>query len=394
MPSTMFVRRLFVVGIAFALAATGTAVANSLSEKDLARARQLVQQLGASNYREREEARSELIRMGSGVEPILREGMVNADAEIRSRSRAILPLAMSYDMERHLQVFLAGKEDKEHPAPAGWPRFKEYVGDSAKARETFAGLHRFDAAFLTALAENPAGQKARMSARCTEFMYARNTHNAAVSPEEVSLLLFASLEPKLKLDAAGHSNLSSALHGMSYQPRGKEVLRNHAIVRKLLVRYIAEGNGGTDYNGLYLVANLELKEGADIARKIIARTDRDPLARSMAIAILGKLGDKSDIPNLVAQLSDQSQMGETQLEKGQRLRTQVRDVALVSLVQLTGQALSDYNFTYLKMLGGNARFNVALSPGLCGFADDAVRDAALKRWNEWYEKNKNNLAKK
>src|SRR5262249_61797623 len=108
------------------------------------RGRRRVRQLGAAAFRAREQASNELVRMGPAVEPILREGLDYPDAEVRFRCRHLLPLAMTYDLERRLQVFLAGKETKEQPAPAGWSRFKEVAGDEAGSRELFAAMHRYD----------------------------------------------------------------------------------------------------------------------------------------------------------------------------------------------------------------------------------------------------------
>src|SRR5262245_41519527 len=79
-----------------------------LAEAEAEKARQLVRQLGSTDFRAREQASYQLVKMGSAVEPILREGLDYPDPEVRYRCRHILPLAMSYDLERRLQAFLAG----------------------------------------------------------------------------------------------------------------------------------------------------------------------------------------------------------------------------------------------------------------------------------------------
>src|SRR5207237_676084 len=141
-------RRALTVGLLF-LAGAPAAGNPGLSDREADQARQLVRDLGANDYRTRERASGQLVRMGSAVEPILREGLAAPDPEVRSRCRHILPLALTYDLERRLQAFLAGREDKEHPAPAGWERFKAITGDDAKTRELFAAMHRYDTQFLT-----------------------------------------------------------------------------------------------------------------------------------------------------------------------------------------------------------------------------------------------------
>src|SRR5947209_8058164 len=74
---------------AAALLALGSpaAASTTLTDQQAEQGRQLVKQLGAKEFRAREAAKNKLIRMGSAVEPILRQGMGDADPEIRFRSR-------------------------------------------------------------------------------------------------------------------------------------------------------------------------------------------------------------------------------------------------------------------------------------------------------------------
>ena len=66
-------------------------IVRACSERFDVHARQLVRDLGANDYRTRERASGQLVRMGSAVEPILREGLAAPDPEVRSRCRHILP---------------------------------------------------------------------------------------------------------------------------------------------------------------------------------------------------------------------------------------------------------------------------------------------------------------
>ena len=176
-------RRLIAAGLL--LMASAPAWANPLPGADAEKARKLVKQLGATDFRAREQASNELVRMGSAVEPILREGLDFPDPEVRFRCRHLLPLAMSYDLERRLQAFL-GKDDKS--APAGWPRFKEIVGDEAKTRELFAAMHRYDTEFLTKLDKNPAAVRDKLDARCIDLAQMQNYNYSAaanIAPEQI-----------------------------------------------------------------------------------------------------------------------------------------------------------------------------------------------------------------
>jgi hypothetical protein len=296
---------------------------------------------------------------------------------------------MQHDLERLIKEFV---DNKDKPTSlAGWDRFKEVAGNEEEARQLFVDLHRVDNEFLELIDSDPSAASTKMSGRCQEFMQARNFGQHIGTSTQVALMLFAILHPKLKIDANAQSFFSSGLYTMSFNPRGKELLKENTAMRKMLVQYILASNQNVNYQNMYLVANLELKEGVDIAKKYLKTSERDPYTRSMALAILGKIGSRTEIPEVLPFLDKSDSVGSVQFGNGIQINTQMRDVALAALVMLSGQNLNDYNFAYLKAFNNNQRrmnFNFALSPGMLGFSDDATRTAALKKWRDWYEEEK------
>jgi hypothetical protein len=63
--------------------------------------------------------------------------------------------------------------------------------------------------------------------------------------------------------------------------------------------------------------------------------------------------------------------------------TEVRDVALGMMVHLSGQPIRDYGFEFFR---GNNNEQAYFAPVYFAFTDQAKRDAAMKKWNEWKEK--------
>jgi hypothetical protein len=359
----------------------------ALSPQQYEEALQLYHQLGDRSFKVREAASGQIIRFGRAVEPILREGMNNPDPEVRSRCRRLLPLAMHYDLERHIAAFLADKDEKNVTPLAGWTRFKELVGKEDVAKELFISMHRFDTEFMETLDQKPADLSQILSARCQEFMYQRNANRNSITAAQLGLLLFAVQDPKVNIEPQAASFFSSGLFSLSYQPLGKELMRDNPAIRKLLVQFVTNGNNHMMmFNNMYLIANLELKEGVDIAKRIIQSSERDPYTRAMAIGVLGKVGSKDNIPDLLPFLDKKDSVGSMMFNNTQ-INTQMRDVALAGLVQLSGQRLNEYNFAYIKMFA-NANVNIFMSPGMLGFSDDAGRDASIKKWKDWYEKEK------
>jgi HEAT repeat protein len=388
----MILRYLASAGLLVAMA--GSAAANSpvLSREENERAHQLLQKLGAKEYKIRESAASELVKMGRAVEPVLRQGLTDADPEIRYRSRYLLPLALTYDLEKRIQVFLTDRQDKA-PLPS-WIKFKEVVGDDQNTRAIFAAMHRTETELLELLDKNPAAAQSKISTRCNEFMMSRNfNYNAPVAAEQIALLLFATQHSKLKLDDIARANFSSALQSLSFQAVGKSTLKNNGVVRKLIVKYLSNLNEFTIHSDMYLLVNLDLKEGLDIARTLLKKSTNQPWVKAMAIGVMAKLGGKEVVPELLPYLHDKTSCGTMQMNfnnnKNLTMTTQLRDVALGMLVHLTGQNLNDYEFAYVKMFPGNfSSQNLFMSPTMLGFSDDKGRDLSMKKWQDWYAKEK------
>src|SRR5262245_18865545 len=87
--------------------------------QELSKARQLVRQMGSEVDREREEAQTELTKMGRMARQALIEGASSdADPEVRQRCARLLPKASSDDLKARIDTFLAdtdGKYDHELP---------------------------------------------------------------------------------------------------------------------------------------------------------------------------------------------------------------------------------------------------------------------------------------
>ncbi len=314
--------------------------------------------------------------MGRAVEPILRAGMSDSDPEIRFRSKYLLPLALNYDLEKRIQAFLVDRADKS-PLP-GWTRFKAAVGDDAKSRDLFAAMHRADTELLELMDKDPSAAQNKIAAHCNEFAMTRNYgYNMPVVAEQVAMLLYAIQDSRMKFDGTARANFSNALHSLSYQPTGKEVLKNNEVIRRLVVKYLSAWTETTIHSDVYLLVNLEIKEGVDIARAMIKKSSTQPWTRAMAMGALAKIGGKNVIPELLPFLEDKSSCGTTTFGFNNRnvtMSTQLRDVALGLLVHLTGQSLNDYDFAYVKVFPANfSTVNLFMSPTLLGFSDQKAR---------------------
>jgi hypothetical protein len=131
---------------------------------------------------------------------------------------------------------------------------------------------------------------------------------------------------------------------------------------------------------LRLAQSLRLKEGTPLALKIAAAPAANTYSRGQAILFIADVGGKEDIPALEKLLSEKAAIGSMGFNLT-TIHTQLGDVALAALVQLSGQALRDYGFPWFQAFAGQTL--ATSSPHAAGFADEAGRQAALKKWAEW-----------
>src|SRR6185369_5299898 len=130
----------------------------------------------------------------------------------------------------------------------------------------------------------------------------------------------------------------------------------------------------------YVAKNLGLKEAMPLAIKVINDKTVQGYTRGMALLFIGQMSGKEHQKDLEKVLDDKTTLGTIQLAN-MRINAQMRDVALASLVMVTGQQMSDYNFPYLQQFRGY-RGDLNLPPYYYGFSDDKTRDEALKKWKD------------
>jgi hypothetical protein len=368
---------------ALALAApAGRAEAAAAAGPPPDKAADLVRLLGDNSYPVREKAAADLIRLGRSAKPALLAGTKDEDPEVRRRCQIILPRALRHDLEVRLEGFLADKEGKQKHELPGLDRFRNLLGSDDKARQLFADMLRADAELLEAADKDPraAGDQLGVRAQAlSQFMYNGTGHGQGVSAVDLANLLFVGADPKVAVPPqAGwqvHNLLTSQLPGqLTAGPRG-------ALLKKLLLHWI---NERTDPNSitqtLQLAIQLQLKEGVEIALKELRKKDGNSYGRGAAILALGRLGGKEHRAVLEPLLTDAGDVSSFGINNASG-KTQVRDVALAVLVHQQGQSLKDYGFAVGTLLPG-FELSQQNHPGLLGFTDQKLRDAALKKWKE------------
>jgi hypothetical protein len=141
---------------------------------------------------------------------------------------------------------------------------------------------------------------------------------------------------------------------------------------------------------LELMSMINLKEGLPLALDVATRKKPYenvlPTARAIAILAVGQFGGPEHVDQLEPLVEDASVCMPVQApQPGQPMNNvQLRDVALVVMLHLTGQKPSDYGYLQVRMQPQQA----FLLPSLFA-ANDQVRADAVAKWKAWRAAEKN-----
>jgi hypothetical protein len=342
-------------------------------------AAELVRRLGSSTFAVRENAARELACLGRSAETALRAGLDNADPEVRQRCRSLLDNALHKDRTAKLQAFLDGKDDPKNPL-SGWPRFARLAGSAAAARASFAALYRADAEVLETADRSAREAAALFAARAAQLgpdLLTPDRDEAAI--RDAALLLLLALDDRLVLDATAVTALGNSLEILSHREALRKAFLKDPAWRGLLLGFLRQRLvGASQERGLELAGAFGLTEAVDWALEVAVDKTAPGSRRGRALWTLAQVGSRQQVPRLEPLLSDDQAVGDRPLGNS-TLHAQVRDVALGSIIRLSGAELGDFGFPYLQAVPG---FKMLPSPACLGFATDAERQKVFQAWKD------------
>jgi hypothetical protein len=370
-------------------------------EKAAGQAASLVERLGDPSYEVRHGAAEELAKLGLAALDELRDGLRHADPEVRRRCRWVLADVLEADYQRRLDAFLADESgEQEHDIP-GWDRYRRIVGNSRAARELFRDMQRAERGLLISAAAGPVPAAESLSLRLTQVQrmmsVPRQGQRTMPSAATVAAILFVCSDRTLRLP----ENLTESHYvtNLVQQEPFRKLLtegedESQLPARRLVGQWILRPGGQSSlHTKLSLSIQYDIPEGLHVARRMLGdKSIPHGHFRALAVGAVGRLGGLPYAGVLADLLADESvcYQGTIAVEvDGKRvtrqIRTQVRDVALRWLVELTGKDHADYGRPEAKQ-----EFErIAKTKGYhgnfyqLGFESDEDREAALKKWAEY-----------
>lgn len=333
----------------------------------------LIQQLGASEFSQREIATARLIEIGLPALHALEEAWQNPDREIRGRCNTILALVRAERRRRQLAAFLGGEDSASDEQLPGWPRFREIVGDDKPGRSLFAEMLRLEWPLLEQWQQNPLETAEPLIERCIEIQQSASVLRQPVKFASVAAVLLVASDPRVNIP----DQMGSQIFGLCNlipPTTGSSNDADDSPYEKLLGAWIIRGDGTwTTYQSLLLALRRDLKEGLALAEKVLRDENQPVNSKQYAVLTVGKLGNKEKHLKLLEPLLQDHSVCSQKTKR--TLEVQLRDVALAAIVHLAGMNPKEFGF---KRLQSNTAY--LFVPNSMGFGDDQEREQSIKKW--------------
>jgi hypothetical protein len=350
-----------------------------------------IDELRDDKYSVRRNAAEQLLSAGSAARPPLVALVDSADPERRAAARRLVALIDQAEFDQRLAAFAADSDGREGLTLPGWEQFRMLVGGDTAARELFVDMQRSEASLLANVfdadraRETPPWEERLM--RLVRRTGPPNRRSALPSLGTCATMIFLSSVA----EAAVTDKTAYYLPTLMQRPPVQSALaksRPRDPLRRLVAAWVVEcpnHSATVIAKRLTVARNFKLSEAVPLA-VAVATNDPEfltvsPGNRAQALLLVAQLGKPSDADKLEPLLEDATvcQTFKQSGQPGQVIRqVQIRDLALVTMLLLTGQDPAEYGYVLARR-----QAQQVLNPGSLFAEDDAARAAAIARWRDW-----------
>ena len=344
------------------------------NQSDQSRIDTLVEQLGADSFHVREQAMSELVKIGPPAEAAVQEAYDSVDPEVAYRARKIIKEIDRSLIAQRRAAFLEGDVEVLKTNAESWKRLEAMLGNSRKTRELFVQMQTAAEDLLTIAEKDPKGCAQEISQLYTQDQQARRFGGQGLPSGVVAAMVFIGNDDRVTLDASAMSRCTSLL----YRHRG--TLGENDQFRNLLGGWVkSKATGSQQYQLLRLAQQFKLDEGIELAREMVEGAGHNSY-KAHAILTIGMMGKKEDVELLKKLVNNDTKVGTVARSGNKRIECRLGDVALGMALALSDQNAKEYGFSNAP----NGR-PTSSSYYNYGFVDDKSRKAAREKWNEYVE---------
>lgn len=339
----------------------------------------MIEQLGAADYRQRQAAEEGLLRLGLDCVSAVRIAAESPDAEVRYRAQRLLGRLQVLAAAQNEQLILRSPWRLNADLLPIWERWHALVGDSPESRQLLVQLLRAEPQLLMALNGPRAVLRNAFENRCGELRVFPGQPGQEVNPVVTAALIFVSLQAEVQPSAQAALQVSSQVVSNGYTSLLNDPLVGAAL-RALVEQWLGRAGLSTPHQRLDISERLKSPAGIPTARDVLSKLNGNDGLSFQAISYLRSIGGPECTEILESKLTDETtlfskmQYG-NQGKSDSEYEVQVRDLALLALLQMTRQSPQEYGFR--DPLGNNYQLNTS------GFETQAERSVAFERWSFW-----------
>lgn len=339
--------------------------------------KQWVAQLGAAEFRVREQAEKQLAEVGMRAQEFLRGGLESTDPEVRIRSRKLMTLVVKQASDRRLEAFRKATKNDDVPLP-GWENYKKRIGSNEAARSVFADMFEAEPKLFNMLERDPKGLSQQLNARCTSLRDAMSRYQYQLTFPTIAAVAFLTTHPEVQRDTTIISTVANFCYQNAFRTSIGDADKGD-VSKKILIELMLCSDESSNYQLVNLGLQYDIRECYPIARKI-CESNINGHTKAYALFAIGRYGGKQDLP-LIEKLLDDKYQCTSYSTNGKRYITQVRDVALVTLIKMYKKEPKDFGFERIQENGNMVAMHTI------GFEDDDERGKTIKKWQEFSSKN-------
>ncbi len=358
-----------------------------------------IDELGHNAFTVRQAAATRLLSAGmSAREPLL--AIVDGpDPETRAAARRLVSLIDKSEFHRRLDAFAADTDGRQRLTLPGWEQYKKLVGDDPAARALFVDMQRQEGALLSAMfgasKQAPGDLLESRLARLIQWQNLGGNRTASPPLGSSAAVLFLGSVAEIEVSDSAAGQIEALLQ----RPPILEALRpanRQDAVRRLAVGWLLHCPSKNEEilrGRMATISSAGLEEALPLALTVVDSEPPfkrvQPYTRGLAALLVGQLGRPEHIARLEPLLEDASNCFtiQGQLPGQAGVSVQVRDAALVALLQITAQRPADYGYVGAREQPPKTYVIQTL------FRDnDQQRTEAIAKWRQWRAVNKGSAA--
>lgn len=348
----------------------------------------LIQDLRSPSFRTRLQAEMDCRQWGDEMLPALNAALKSSDPELRRRARFLIERIENDLLSDSLNSFLQPGSLSSLP---GWSIVEDLVQDTPEVRAAYASILKGNSELSRALA-HPED----IPNEIQRELQSRNllgTIPRTISPADTSALLLLLIHPDANYSAdLGEVASRMVWAGVSHAEIDVETLRNPSraqstgkntasleILRALVTRWVKIPRAGTPHDRLLTATRLSLPEAVVPAMEIIQKKDSPHIIGTAFVAIANH-GSADDMAIVETMLDDSFELSSSRKNEsdGTTSSTQLRDIALAALIEMTHQDPRQYG---MKEFPRDPERRVSAFPVV--FESEDIREQALEKWRAW-----------